>query len=246
MKGPSTHIILDMDSTLLSMECLDSVLETAFTTALEADAVKRAMQEVQREMDKGMDGKSPLTDTIPARIAIAKRLGTPLKKEYFTIISDTVASALSLSLVNALISIGKTHSLIITIVSGGPQECVDAAVKALQERLGEIDTKVTGVGSTIVLDDEGVYDQLGSSLISSKEEIVRELVEDPAHAIMVGDAATDVALYDSGAVHFFLAMGLWVQRDVLFARADNSPYYIKVTSAKEVEPALRSAIEAMY
>jgi len=39
MKGNRIDIILDMDNTLLSMECLDAVIETALSAQLHPDAI---------------------------------------------------------------------------------------------------------------------------------------------------------------------------------------------------------------
>jgi len=122
----NVDIILDMDNTLLSIDCLDTVVETALGSKLIPDAVTKAMIKVRRETKKGMVGKSKLSETIPARLNIAKNLGAPVLHEHFEIVAHIVINTLTEILVNSLkheLSTLKENPITITIVSGGPQIC---------------------------------------------------------------------------------------------------------------------------
>lgn len=239
-----------MDSTLLSMECLDSVIETAMSAQLHPDAIADAMKEVEAEMDKGMAGAATIEETIPARIEIAKRLGAPVSPEHFEIVAQIVPNSLTQSLVEALrkeCSVPTKYPVKVSVVSGGPQICVDAAVSALQSQILGFDgseISFLGIGNKISVTEDGDFDQLNSQIKSSKVATIQNIIGNPAHSIMVGDGSTDVEVYDSGAAHYFIAIGLWQRRDVLFDRPDNRPYYRKVDQHGDVAPALHEAIHA--
>lgn len=244
------HIVLDMDSTLLSMECLDSVIETALSAQLHPDAIAVAMEEVNREMDKGMAGVAPLTETIPARIAIAKRVGAPVMKAHFELVAQMVPSTLTPGIIDALqhLLAHEHYESTISVVSGGPQICVDAATQALERSLKPLaqgEVSITGVGNQIEIDAEGSFDAQASKINNSKKQVVQALVEDPALAIMAGDGSTDVEVFDAGVTGFFVAVGVWVQRSVLFERPENRPYFIKAHNNAQIADAFRMAAKAV-
>lgn len=242
------NIILDMDNTLLSMECLDAVIETALSAQLNPEVIVGAMSKVHAEMDKGMSGVASLNQTIPARIEIAKQLGAPVQKEHFDIVATIIPNTFTKGLVETLIqecSQQKRYPIKITVVSGGPQICVDAAVRELKRRFSaSLDTKVSfsGHGNQIFVTGDGSFDQLRSKIVNSKIGTVKEAISDSAHSVMIGDGATDVEVYDAGVVSYFIALGLWVRRPVLFNRPENPPYYTKVDEYADLAPTLHSVI----
>ncbi len=251
MTNNHAHIILDMDSTLLSIESLDSIIETALSARLLPDAVAEAMKRVQFEMDRGMSGAATMRETIPARIAIAKQLGAPVLPEHFEIVASIVPNTLTKSLVSALsqesISCSR-RTLRISVVSGGPQICVNAAVSELQKQMeqeGCAKVHFAGIGNKIVITKNGDLDQLNSRIMNSKLDIVSGIITDPSRAIMIGDGATDVEVYDSGLANYFIAVGLWQRRGVLFKRPDNRPYFRKVDTHVDMHSALFDALEAI-
>lgn len=245
------HIILDMDSTLLSMECLDTVIEAALSAQLHPDAIAAAMEEVDREMDKGMAGASPLSHTIPARIAIAKRVGAPVTKEHFNLVAQMVPSSLTPGILTALRSIIAKHSvdIEISVVSGGPDVCVQAATTALQEALKDLDSSqevtITGIGNKILVDENGVFDSANSRINNSKKDVVRALTEASDYVVMLGDGATDIEVFDTGVAGYFIAIGVWVQRPILFDRPENRPYFTKVYADADITAALSMVVEAI-
>jgi len=251
MKTKKIHILLDMDNTLLSMECLNAVIETALSAQLHPEAIAKAMRTVDSEMRKGMEGQAKLSETIPARVAIAKQFDAPVQQEHFEIVSRIVPNTLTQSIVDALAKSIAEMSAVqmqLAIVSGGPQICVDAAAKELSEQLTERTGQpvhVSGFGSSMVISEDGSLDQLQSEIRNSKIETIKEIVDDPAYAIMLGDSVMDMEVYDAGAVSHFIAVGLWVRRPALFERAENSPYYFKVQANNELEPALHTALKVM-
>jgi len=251
MAARNVQIILDMDNTLLSMECLDAVIETALSAQLQPEAIAQAMQEVNREMDKGMEGAAKITETIPARLRIAKKYGAPVRPEHFEIVSRIVPNTLTQSIVAALrkeCELRSEQALSISLISGGPQICVDAAAKELSKQLRTrqgAQINVSGRGSEIVLTDDGDLNQVASRISNTKVNIAQEQVEDPSQALMFGDGSMDVEVYDAGAVHYFIAIGLWVKRPFLFERSNNLPYYTKVDESSEISIALRDVLEAI-
>lgn len=252
MSSKKIYVVLDMDNTLLSMECLDAVIETALSAQLQPGAISAAMMHVDAEMDKGMNGSAKLSETIPARLRIAKKLGAPVRQEHFEIVSRIVPNTITQSIVTALrdeCAKRKEHSIIVSIVSGGPQICVDAAVKELSAQLldnGGVSIQVSGIGSTIALTEDGDLDSLHSDIRNSKIETIQALVKDPSSAVMLGDSSMDVEVYEKGVVHYFIAVGLWVRRPFLFDKAENRPYYLKVDERKELASALQETLAAMH
>jgi len=241
------HIILDMDNTLLSMECLDTVIETALSAQLHPDAIADAMVQVHKEMDKGMNGKAKLTETIPARIAIAKRLGAPVKQEHFEIVSRIVPNTFTQAIVGAIKNASASTPIRISIVSGGPQICVNQAVTGLREQIrvkNVNEVEIDGHGSKMVMKDNGDLDQLKSEIRNSKVETVQQFVKDPSRAIMLGDSLVDLEVFDASAVHYFIAIGLWVKRESLFDRVNNPPYFLKVSERSDLISALETVIHA--
>ncbi|MBL4644387.1 MAG: hypothetical protein JKX80_00800 [Candidatus Pacebacteria bacterium] len=251
MKLKKVHIIVDMDNTLLSMECLNAVIETALSAQLHPDAIAKAMEKIHAEMDKGMDGRSKLSETIPARLSMAKQLGAPVALKHFEIVSKIVPNTLTQGIVTALrdaCAVQPEHAISLSIVSGGPQICVDAAVKELKLQLhadNGTQIAVSGIGSKILLTEDGDLDQIHSRIQDSKINAVKEIVNNPARAVMLGDGSMDIEVYDAGIVNYFIAVGLWVRRPLLFDRADNLPYYIKADQKEILSSSLHTVLHAI-
>lgn len=237
-----------MDSTLLSMECLDAVIETALSAQLEPDAIADAMKSVDEQMILGMEGGATLDITIPARIHIARDLGAPVRMEHFEIVAHMVSSTLTQSVIDALAyecSISESGSVRVSIVSGGPQICVDAAVAQLKQTIAKIDghpVHFEGIGNQIYVTEDGSFDTERSIIRNSKVEVVRSLGSNPAQTIMIGDGSTDFEVYEKGAAFYFIAIGFWVARPYLFDKAENPPLFQKVKEHSQFAEALHTAL----
>lgn len=244
-------MVLDMDNTLLSFETLDTVVETALTAALAPAAVERAMQRVDALMQRGMEGTALLEETIPARLHVARDLGAPVRPEHFTLVAAMVPNAFSAGVVSALAALCNKEgapSIHISVVSGGPQECVDAATAHLSALLSvgsRAPLGITGVGNTICVDDAGNFDSDRSRIHNTKAQIVREITAHPERTIMIGDAVTDAQVFDDGAASYFIAFGMWVEHEALFSRSEHSPVFQKVRTQSEFEHALEAAVTAI-
>jgi len=196
-----------------------------------------------------MDGRAPLSKTIPMRLEVAKKLGAQVRQEHFEIVSRIVPNTLTQSIVAALRSqcdAYKKNPIAISIVSGGPQICVNATVKELSRQLDakkQPSLTITGVGSKLVLTAEGTLDQAKSKIQDSKVETVKNIVTDPSRAIMLGDSSMDLEVYDKGVVAYFIAVGLWVRRPALFERVEDKPYFMKVDERDELSSTLRGALQ---
>ena len=239
-----------MDSTLLSLECLDTVVQTALLQALDTDAAMRVMHAVDAEMIKGMSGSSKLTETIPARLHLARDNGAPVTKEHFKYVAELVPTTLSKTITGALASLCSVTSapIVITIVSGGPQECVDAAVASLTTELSSIthtSMHIQGIGNQIVVQPDGSLDEDLSVIRNSKVETVHNLTCDPSKTVMIGDGATDVEVFDTKMAHYFIAVGFWVPRPVLFERENKPPHYTKVEKEETFKAALEAVVAAI-
>ena len=249
MTQNEAHIIFDMDSTLLSIECLDAVIHTALSAQLEPEAITEAMEAVDAEMVKGMEGGALLEETIPARIHIAKHLGAPVRPEHFAIVAAQVQNTLTTTIVDALVaecSADGVGPVTISVVSGGPQQCVDAAVLQLSTRLSEVpgSSHIQGIGNEIHVTEDGSFDTKQSHIRNSKVETIRELTSDATRTIMVGDGSTDYEVYAVGAARYFIGVGFWVARPYIFDRTGDSPFFKKVRTHEEFAPALHTALYA--
>lgn len=243
----SLTLVFDMDSTLLSIETLDRIIETALRRSLGEDAVGSAMKTVEAEMAKGMDGSATLLETIPARIAIAKQQGAPVRREDFDHVVSRVQHTVTQEIVDTLSRAYSSETpLRVIIVSGGPQEAVDETVQVLQGRISEASgTEVRafeGYGNKIVVTESGDFDSTQSEIHAAKTEVLEPLQLDPAKTLMIGDGATDMQVYDAGVAKYFVAYGGWVQRTKLFDRPENVPLYQKVAQHKQFSDALDAVI----
>lgn len=242
-------IVFDMDSTLLSIETLDRIIETALRRSSGEKGAEAAMAAVEEQMAKGMSGTATLSETIPARITIAKEHGAIVTSADFQHvighINDHITPAIRDALA-ALCSATTNENTRIVVVSGGPQECVDEAVKRLQQhitaQMGISVPTFLGIGNKIVITEEGEFDTEMSVIKDGKVETIGTIVNNPTKTIMIGDGATDVAVYDEGAADYFIAYGAWVKRPVLFDREEDAPRYQKVTQHKQFAEALTKAL----
>ncbi|MGI9625207.1 MAG: HAD-IB family phosphatase [Longimicrobiales bacterium] len=197
LRGPLATIIFDFDSTLVGCESLEEIARHQ----LKGDE-NRARQ-YQELTNAGMAGTMTFNESLRARLEIARphrsalvRFGQQAPHPWTAGVPD---------LVGQLMSAG--HE--VWIVSGAPIEVLIAAGAQLgipPERIRGVRLKWSATGEFEGVDPDDPFSHSKVLGVSGLEQSW------PSPRIMVGDGATDRALYDHGLVNFFIPFTAHVRR----------------------------------
>ncbi len=197
---PFDSYVFDFDSTMVTLESLDKLIELAIDGAPEGEKAA-LLAAITAITDAGMGGKKELRDSIrdrlrqvqPDRDAMLK-----FKELVVTCITEGIRE-----LIEELIRRGKK----VFVVSGGLRECI----LPVSRQLGIPDEAV--FANMPKVSDAGlITDFLEHPLAysSGKVDLVREMRTAgtiPGTACAVGDGSTDLRLFTDGAVDYFFGFG---------------------------------------
>jgi D-3-phosphoglycerate dehydrogenase / 2-oxoglutarate reductase len=206
-KPPSKNnscCIFDFDSTLVSIETLDFLIEQSG-----ADA-----KEIQSITNNAMGGKMSFSDSLRKRFEKAN-----LTKSHIANLQNQISSFISDGVKEFLKSLESTHDFY--IISGGFLEIIYPAAQTLgiakdhcfaNELLFEGD-KVTGFNHQNILAHDG-----------GKVKVAEEKIIKPnnyQHIFMIGDGYTDLEVSKSNKAITFCGFGGHVVRESVKKEADN-------------------------
>ncbi|MBI4006121.1 MAG: HAD-IB family phosphatase [Gammaproteobacteria bacterium] len=176
---PYDHIYFDCDSTLTTIEGIDTLAHWA-----------GAGQELEELTAAAMDGRTPLDKVYKQRLDRIRPCQAAIQKLANYYVEHLVEG--SRELISILNSLGKT----VGIISGG----VHQAVIAVADTLNISSAHVYAV--RLSFDDCGEYRGFDQSSPLSKSDgkaqIIRQHIPQKTKAVLVGDGMTDVAAAEAG------------------------------------------------
>lgn len=193
------HIFFDFDSTLVSIETLDVLINSQ----LESETQKAEIKAITQQ---GMTGKLPLFESLSKRLAVVK-----IHQKHIQDFGHALPQKLTHNIVptiNTLQSKGHT----VHILSGGFKDYMQLCAKTLNIPLKNVHANtltynkhgyITGFDQSNPLCQNG-----GKSKIIQKQNIKET-------CIMVGDGYTDLEVFKDKACTHFIGFGIHTQRDII-------------------------------
>ena len=210
---PSPAFIFDFDSTLVSVESLDELLELSVRRQEKESAVRRIMSEIHAITDEGMEGGIDLRTSISRRLALAR----PTRDDLLALgnrMPETVTKGM-----DAVIRMIHDAGGSVFIVSGAIRDLIEPAA----HMLGIPDDHV--FGNTSVFNDGDFLTDIEAGPLSTshgKTEVIRSLVASgviSGPVTMIGDGASDLHPFLSGIADHFIGVGIHVVRRTVEERA---------------------------
>ena len=233
MQDKEFTIILDMDSTLLSIESLDTLIGSVLRDNLDSKTLKKARKEINSEMLRGMENGAPLSETIPNRIAIANSYGLKFSSSMLSDFAENCIQYIDKEMLSKIKKLSSKYQITkIAIVSSGVKEYVNVLQKFLIKEFNE-KIEIVASGNTLCFTENGEYDLKMSNIEAGKIDAVKRITE-AAGAIMIGDGSSDLAVFESGAAEYFIGYGVHTKRDVIFKKESNSPFFQKASNSADL------------
>ena len=213
-------IFFDFDSTVVSHETLDHTLARILESHPDKERVISEIDEITR---LGMEGKLDFKESILKRIAIV-----PLSKKLLEETGASMTKEITPDIEEVFTWL-RGHGHEIYIASGGFIECVAPVARAL------------GIAQDHIFTNRFLYSERGlvvgvdeTSLLWTNEGKSRVLAfirsQRPRQTIIiVGDGATDLKAFESGAADDFIGFGAHAVRTSVIEKAPHFVY-----SAKEL------------
>mgnify|MGYP003638389531 CR=1 FL=1 len=220
------HIFFDFDSTLVCVETLDALIESA----LNGDAQK--IEEIQKITALGMQGDIPLIQSLKSRlntVEISQRNVDLLSKNLTKNITDRMAD-----IIKCLQNNGhKTY-----ILSGGFIDYMMPVAQTLNIAKEQI------FANTFHFNKEGYITGFKEDnplcKNGGKGKLIQGLnLKEPI--IMVGDGMTDLEVFTDGLCHDFIGFGLHAKRDIIKEKA---PYFVE--NIADFEKVLEKILSKKY
>lgn len=214
-------IFFDFDSTIVSKESLDEVIEKALESTPHSETIR---QQVEAITNAGMEGVIPFTESVKRRLAL-----TSLRNKYFEHAGEELTKNITDGLPDL---IHQLHSLKyhVYIVSGGFLPCLLPTAKKL------------GISSDRVFANTYQHDTQGYVIAPDTENpcftdngkvpIIKHITataQPPRPYLMIGDGSNDLRTYTEGVVEFFCGFTAHVERDIIQTHAPH-----KVASVEEL------------
>jgi phosphoserine phosphatase SerB len=216
--------VFDFDSTLVSIETLDTLLQRC----LSDDETRRRIDDITA---RAMNGELDFDASLSERLRLAKA-----RTEHFARMAGEIAGFVTPGISDVLTFL-KRRGQELFIVSGGFTEIVRPVAGLFgvpedhcfaNEYLADRDGGVTGVRAENPLAHEG-----------GKQKVLRALREEnrlPGAVVMLGDGLSDYGVYAEGLADFFIGCGFNVVRPNVKAAA---PVFVETAAA------LRSFLEIL-
>lgn len=209
MRAPMrSHLVLDFDSTIVTVESLDELAACALAGRPDGAAV---LARIRAITDAGMDGSLPIDQSLMQRLALLQ-----IRRPMLDGLIERLIGALSPSLVPYRDEL-HAHAARVWVISSGFHEWIDPVVGALGIAPGHVLANRlawTADGACTGLDPSS---QLATP--KSKPRAVRALALD-GRVIAVGDGMTDWEIRAEGAADTFLAFTETIARPPVIALAD--------------------------
>ncbi|MAI08281.1 MAG: hypothetical protein CMF61_04910 [Magnetococcales bacterium] len=193
------HIFFDFDSTLVSIETLDVLINSK----LKSETQKAEVEEITQQ---GMAGKLPLFESLSKRLAVVQIHRTHIQK-----FSDSLPQKLTHNIVQTIHTLqNKGH--VVHILSGGFKDYMQPCAKALNIPLKNIHANTLTYnedGYVIGLDQSNPLCQNGGKSKTIQKQNITET------CIMVGDGYTDLEAFKDKACTHFIGFGIHTQRDII-------------------------------
>lgn len=205
----SAHLVLDFDSTIVTLESLDELAAIALEGRRDRDEVLARIRSIT---DAGMDGSLPIDQSLSQRLALLQFDRTMVAR-----LVDRLHGAISPSLRLHADELRRGAERV-WVVTSGFHEWIDPVVEAL------------GIDRSHVCANRLLWSEDGMSLgldpsselaaPGSKPRAVRAL-RLSGRVIAVGDGITDWEIRRDGAADEFIAFTETVARAPVVARADH-------------------------
>lgn len=203
------HLVLDFDSTIVTLESLDELAAIALEGRSDRDEVLARIRSIT---DAGMDGSLPIDQSLSQRLALLQ-----FDRAMVARLVDRLHGAISPSLRLHADELRRGAGRV-WVVTSGFHEWIDPVVEALGIERSHV------CANRLLWSDDGVSLGLdpSSTLASprSKPRAVRALGL-VGRVIAVGDGITDWEIRDEGAADEFIAFTETVARAPVVARADH-------------------------
>ncbi|MFQ5729860.1 MAG: HAD-IB family phosphatase [Waddliaceae bacterium] len=182
-------VIFDFDSTIISCESLEKILEKKLAHQPEVlDRIKQITEE-------GIRGEIPFSESLDQRL----KLAAPTRKDAIAFGEEAIKWLTPG--VETLISDLKRERVDIWMISGGIQE----SLEAIGEKLGISGSQVQGV--KLLWDAKGNFSGIDEADPFSRSKFagVQKLARNwNSPTIGIGDSMSDYHLYEKGAVSHFI------------------------------------------
>lgn len=225
----SPAFIFDFDSTLVSVESLDELLEMSVRRQEKGSEAQAIMDRIHVITDEGMEGGIDLRTSISRRLALAR----PMRDDLLRLeerMPETITKGM-----DAVIRTIHTHGGSVFIVSGAIRSLIEPVADVLQ-----IPRDHCFANEPVFNHAGGLTDVADGPLATGhgKTEVIRSLVASGKIAgpvVMIGDGASDIHPFLSGIAHHFIGVGIHAVRSTVEQR---SPVFVR--TIHELDRSIRS------
>lgn len=201
------HIFFDFDSTLVSIETLDLLVEEH----IKNDPEK--ISEIHKITTAGMNGNLPLFDSLTRRIKQVK-----IEKCEIDKFSKTILNFITPNIKEIITELqNKGHT--IYILSGGFKDYMYLTAEALKIKNEHV------FGNTFTYNNKGIVTGFSEQNPLCKNEGKAHIINQlnlKEKIIMVGDGYTDLEVFNQKSCDAFIGFGLHIKRDNI---KDGAPHY---------------------
>jgi D-3-phosphoglycerate dehydrogenase len=212
-------VCFDFDSTVVTKESLDLVIERALE---EAPNRTELMTTVESITNASMNGQLPFTESLQRRFAVV-----PLTLAQFEAIGQILCDHITPGMVDVFAALAE-RKVSTFIISGGFRPCLLPVAERLgvaAERVIANEVFYAGDGAVTGIDTDSVcYSNHGKTPVI---EQVRDRFSITGPIVMVGDGANDLQAYQNGAAEHFIGFTANVRRDLV---VQNAPLIADCTS----------------
>lgn len=211
MQNNGPHFFFDFDSTLVTKESLDMVIEHALAEAEHKDELVAKVNEIT---DLGMEGKLDFTNSLTERFAVV-----PLSRGHFEEVGEVLRAHITPGMIELFAEMAK-EGVSAFIISGGFRESILPVARELgvsEDRVFTNTVIYDETSAVVGIDTENVcYTDEGKAPVI---EYIRKTFDLAGELVMVGDGANDLKSYELGAATDFCGFVQNAKRDVIVERA---------------------------
>ena len=211
MQNNGPHFFFDFDSTLVTKESLDMVIESALAEAEHKDELVAKVNEIT---DLGMEGKLNFTNSLTERFAVV-----PFSRGHFEEVGEVLRAHITPGMTELFAEMAK-EGVSAFIISGGFRESILPVAHELgvsEDRVFTNTVIYDAAGAVVGIDTENVcYTDEGKAPVI---EHIKKTFDLAGEFVMVGDGANDLKSYELGAATDFCGFVANAKRDVIVERA---------------------------
>lgn len=211
MQHNGPHFFFDFDSTLVTKESLDMVIEYALAEAENKDEL---VAKVNKITDLGMEGKLNFIDSLVERFAVV-----PLSRTHFEHVGAELLTHITPGMTELFAEM-KEKGVSAFIISGGFRESILPVAAQLDVAENRVFT------NTVVYDVDGAVTKIDTDNVCYTDEGKAPVIEHitkifdlTGELVMVGDGSNDLKSYELGAAIDFCGFVANAKRDVIVERA---------------------------